>query len=151
MLTGCADLTTEIPDADSILSESNKIDEASNHNNKQTAEDIQETPNHGEVVTLLIYGEWNDENRTTEYTLSDEYSQIIVDLFYNHERELLDSPVSSVGSLQFQIGEDFLTTSMSSLGTLSGRISGELVAIELSEGEYETVHQIISTYTQDTK
>lgn len=104
------------------------------------------------VVTLLVFGSWNDEtdakNEDDEYILEDEQAQTIAGLFYNHEMQINDSPTSSAASLAFQIGEDYLNTSMSSLETLSGRIDGELVTIELSEQEYEAVYQIASQYAQ---
>lgn len=155
-LTGCASPAAEPPDDDSALSENSKTDEAPGHSSAQTAEakdDTEESPAFSDAVTLLIYGGWNEEedikNDDTEYTLSNEHSELIIGLFTDHEREPLDSPTLDAVTLQFQIGEDHLATSMGSRGTLSGRIGGELVAVTLNESEWETVQQIISAYAQD--
>ena len=62
--------------------------------------------------------------------------------------QIIDSPLLSIATLTFQIGEDFLNTSMSDLGTLSGIINDEQVIIELSDWECEFVYQIVSQYAQ---
>lgn len=84
-----------------------------------------------------------------EFTLEDEQAKTIFNLFYNHEMQINDSPAESVETLAFQICEDRLGTSMGGLRTLSGRINGKLVTVELSDQEYETVYQIISQYAPD--
>lgn len=100
-----------------------------------------------EAVVLIVHGEGTQEGST--YVLPQEQAQVIADLFCHHPRESLDSPVGSVGSVQFQIGQEMLSTSLDALDTLSGRVQGELVLIHLSEREYETVYQIVSQYAQD--
>lgn len=104
------------------------------------------------TVILLVYGGWDDEadvkNEDNEFTIEDEQAQTITSLFYNHEVQINDSPTASVETLAFQIGEDRLGTSMGGLRTLSGRINGKLVTVELSDREYESVYQIVSQYAQ---
>lgn len=98
-------------------------------------------------VVLTLHGDGAQGDST--HVLPREQAQVIADLFYHHPRESLGTPVDSVGSVQFQIGQDILTTSVDALETLSGRVQGELVLIHLSAHEYETVHQIVSQYAQD--
>lgn len=104
-------------------------------------------------VVLLVNQGWDDENDTkipdAEYPLSGKDAEMIVDLFYSHEKEVLDSPLCSVETIRFQIGEDYLGTSMDSLHVLSGIVQGELVAIHLSEDECEALRKSISPYTQN--
>lgn len=104
-------------------------------------------------VVLFVNQGWDDENDTkipdAEYPLSGKDAEMIVDLFYSHEKEVLDSPLCSVETIRFQIGEDYLGTSMDSLHVLSGIVQGELVAIHLSEDECEALRKIISPYTQN--
>jgi hypothetical protein len=148
MLTGCEGRITAIPVDESLLSTANETLAPPDHSNLPVSDDDSD-----DVVTLLVYGDWDDEknvkNEDVKYTLLDKHSVIITELFNNHEKEISGSPIESIASLQFQVGADYLATSMGSLGTLSGRIGGELVVMELDESECETIYQIISTYVPD--
>lgn len=95
------------------------------------------------TVILSVY---SDKNET--YVLKGEQAQAISNLFYDHEMQIIDSPLESIATLQFRIGEDLLCTSMGDLGTLDGRINGNLVVLELSGEEYEAVYQIVSPYAE---
>lgn len=95
------------------------------------------------VVTLFVY-----DGRDEEYILENEQAETISNLFYNHEMELYDTPIENVKTLEFQIGEDTLSTSMGDLKTLNGTINGETVIVDLSDDEYEAVYQIASQYAQ---
>lgn len=156
MLAGCVGQTETMFDDRSSLPENSKTEEFVDQTNEEASEynntdATAETD--ADIVTLHIFGAWNDSekrNEVDEYVLEDEHAEVILDMFYNHEMQILDSPVESIATLQFGIGEDYLTTSMDALWSLSGRINGELVGIELNDSEYETVRWIVSQYVQDT-
>ncbi len=137
-----------------ILPETGEAEESANRQGEEASDSCDTSTDAGKnAVTLLVYGGWDDEadvkKEDHEFTLEDEQAQTITSLFYNHEMQINDSPAASVETLAFQIGEDRLGTSMGGLRTLSGRINGKLVTVELSDHEYESVYQIISQYAQD--
>ncbi len=146
----------EIPDTDSIPPEGGETDEAPAQSGARPSETETEEPsNQSDAVILEIYGRWNEEediweSTKSEYTLSPEDSEFITGLFYDHEKEVIDSPIASVATLGFRIGEDHLNSSMGGLNTFDGSIGGESVVMDLSESERETVRQIILTYAPDT-
>lgn len=106
-----------------------------------------------DAVILLVFGgadvSETQAGQDMEYTLSAEDAEAMFHLFYSHEKEVLDSPVESIATLEFQIGEDYLNTSMGAIKTLSGKVGGQLVMIRLSESECDEVYQIISRYVPD--
>lgn len=95
------------------------------------------------TVTLTVHPGWEGSTDET-YKLEGGQAEFITALFYEHEKEAVDSPSASVATLTFQIGEDFLTTSMGGLRTLDASIGGEGFVIELSESEYATMLDIVS-------
>lgn len=144
----------EMPDTNSISPESGETDEASAQSGARPAE-TEEPSNQSDAVILEIYGRWNEEediwdSTKSEYILSPEDSEFITGLFYDHEKEVIDSPIASVATLGFRTGEDHLSSSMGGLNTFDGTIGGESVVMGLSESERETVRQIILTYAPDT-
>lgn len=146
ILTSCGSHTEAESKGGIELSERKQVVESTNHHSDEDSE-LHNTDTVSEAdknaVTLLVCSDKYDE-----YFLEDEQAQTIVDLFYNHEMQIIDSPLLSIATLTFQIGEDFLNTSMSDLGTLSGIINDEQVTIELSDWECEAVYQIVSQYAQ---
>ena len=141
IFTGCTSYVETVPESGIARPKPKETEEPDNRCDEK--EDKR-------VVTLLVFGGWDDEvdekKADNEYILEDEKAKMIAALFYNHEMQINDSPVSSAATLAFRIGEDYLNTSMEDLGTLSGRINGKLVTIELSDHEYESVYQIVSRY-----
>ena len=146
ILTSCGNHTEAESKGGIELSERKQVVESTNHHSDEDSE-LYDTDTVSEAdknaVTLLVHSDKYDE-----YFLEDEQAQTIVDLFYNHEMQIIDSPLLSIATLTFQIGEDFLNTSMSDLGTLSGIINDEQVIIELSDWECEFVYQIVLQYSQ---
>lgn len=120
--------------------------DTSGYGEKQSTQQTNHSSEPFEEEVMLIL---HDEGDTQTHMLPQEQAQVITDLFYNHPKKIIDTPVESVGTVQFQIGQDTLSTSMGTLETLSGNVQGELVLIHLSEREYEQVHQIVSQYAQD--
>jgi len=79
-----------------------------------------EDDHHSQEVILRIC----DRNETeSEYILTEEHGQNIIELFYNHEIEILDSPLKSDTPIVFNIGNDHFGTSIESLG-LFGVLDG---------------------------
>ncbi len=140
ILSGCKNDAAETQHPESI-------GETTESEEKQT-----ETARNDDVI-LRVYGTWNDEenirNQDSEYILSGEDAEMITGLFRSHEKKVLDSPMSNIATLQFEIGEDYLCTSVAAIEVLSGRIGGELVAVPLNEDECEAVHRIIDQFAQD--
>ncbi len=95
------------------------------------------------TVTLTVHPGWEGSTDET-YKLEGEQAEFITSLFYEHEKEAVDSPSASIATLTFQIGEDFLTTSMGELRTLDASIGGEGFVIELNEQEYAQMLDIVS-------
>jgi len=95
------------------------------------------------TVTLTVHPGWEGSEDET-YTLEGKQAEFITALFYEHEKEAVDSPSESIATLTFQIGEDFLNTSMGELRTLDASIGGEAFVIELSEQEYAAMLDIVS-------
>ena len=104
------------------------------------------------AVVLKVYSEATATeagNHGTEYTLSDEQADYIKEIFYNHEKNSIDSPLMSIGTVEFQIGNDILSTSIGGLSVLDGVINGKYVMIELSESERQQLQELITTYVTD--
>jgi len=95
------------------------------------------------TVTLTVHPGWEGSTDET-YKLEGEQAEFITALFYEHEKEAVDSPSASIATLTFQIGEDFLNTSMGELRTLDASIGGKGYVIELSESEYAAMLDIVS-------
>ena len=139
LLSGC----TADPDTGTPPTEGQS--ESSNPNHTEASDESKDT------VMFIVYS-WDDEKNmweNAEYSLSEEQSAFVRGLFYNHEKEILDSPVDSVGLVEFRIGEDHLSTSMEGADLLDGVIDGEQVLVELSESEAEMMYRIISAYATD--
>ena len=104
------------------------------------------------VVVLKVYSDataTDDGNPGTEYTLSDEQTAFIKDIFYIHEKSILDSPLKSIGTVEFQVGNDILSTSIGGLSVLDGVIDGKYVMVELSDSERQQLQELIATYVTD--
>lgn len=151
LISGCSNLHTPSLEVNSSSSTNDTASNTLDIEGNDTASNTLDIEGNDAII-LVEYHNWIDndtqQNEFSEYTLSDDEADTIVNLFYNHEIMTVDSPIASVATLCFQCGEDYLTTSLDSLNILSGRINGELVVVFLSESEYKEVHQIVSQYVQ---
>lgn len=106
-----------------------------------------------ETVTLLLYDGWQEseteESGNNAYTLTEEDSNTVIDLFYNHKKETVDTPLDSISTVEFRIGNDYLTTSLGDIATLSGRIDGSLVVFSLNENERNLLQQLVCKYARE--
>ena len=100
---------------------------------------------------LIVYG-WDEitvKRDDRVFPLDSQQAEFITELFYNHESEILEGPISLATTVQFKIGEDYLATSHGANGTLDGTVNGELVMLELEQDEWDTVCQIVSHFLED--
>lgn len=144
MLSGCSNLETAPLTPVAALSE-NSVSENPHteaHSDNADTSEPQAPESQPLIVTLLVCSELGNN----EYTLSAEDSKTIINIFYRHEREIIHSPTDSTGSIEFQIGEDYLATSLDSLSVLSGRIYGDFAIVTLNENEHAAIYQIIYQY-----
>ena len=115
---------------------------------QSAVEQTQEQTNTAAVV-LKVYSDataTDKGNPGTEYTLSDEQSAFIKELFYDHEKNILDSPLMCIGTVEIQVGNDILSTSIGGLSVLDGVIDGKYVMVELSDSERQQLQELIATY-----
>jgi hypothetical protein len=116
-----------------------------------------ESPDNSDIspeneAILIIHNGWDDIKDVkipdTEYILSSEDAEFITDLFYNHEYEVLDSPTQSIATITLNIGDDYLSTSLSS-NHPSGIVGGELILVRLTDSEVSKVDELILSYAPD--
>ena len=166
MLTGCISDKTEMSNSNPTLPRNIEFADLSGSTmqteNKESTSTITSDCDESETIkdsnhsaVLILYGGWDNtldvKYEDEEYVLSAENTEKIADLFYNHEKQVLDSPLESVATLQFRMNDDYLYSSMDTLSVLSGRIQGELVLISLTENECEMIRQIITQIVQDAQ
>ncbi len=163
VLVGCSDISSGAPTSDTAL-----VENADDHDcdGTQTKNDSPEIDgdldtNQGqnvekerkEFATLYVYGALSVESIAKdgclEYTLSSEDSDVIITLFYNHEKETLETPLECISTIEFRLGDDYLATSLNGINVLSGRIDGNLVAMYLGEDESSLLKQLVYTYAPD--
>lgn len=129
---------------------SDTMSETTQVEDKETTQAVEDIDTSKVVLKVYSDATATDEgNPGTEYTLPDEQAGFMRNLFYDHERETLESPLLSIGTIEFRIGEDILSTSMGGLSVLDGVVDRENVKLQLSDLERQQLQEVIETYVTD--
>jgi len=99
------------------------------------------------AVTLRVPDISSDSRR--EHSLSSEDSELILELFYEHDKEVKSMPCDCISLMEFRFGDDYLNVTSSGMDRLEGCIDGELVEMQLDDNESDLLKQLVYKYAPD--